>query len=302
MYDKDSKGISYLGGFFILICFAIGGLVVGELISKPIYDLMTAKSKDTIGEAQFNANVAMATKVRQAITFLIGFFLSAVLTAFMLHRKPFQLLGFVKGTKLSQAGLTILILGTSLLVAASLSHLTHIIPIPQEWKLKFDGMEKSYTEQIANIIQLNTITDYILALIVLGFVPALCEETVFRGGLQNFLTRGTGMPWVSIILVSILFSLSHFSFYLFLSRFFLGIALGALFRYSGNLWLCIIAHFLNNAITITILYVMIRQGKTIQQAMESDGGGSAWGLLALPAFIGLMLLFKRVSPQPRVTA
>jgi membrane protease YdiL (CAAX protease family) len=57
-------------------------------------------------------------------------------------------------------------------------------------------------------------------------------------------------PWVGIILTSIIFSALHFQFQGFLPRVFLGILLGALFWYSGSLWTCILAHFINNAVQV----------------------------------------------------
>ena len=135
--------------------------------------------------------------------------------------------------------------------------------------------------------------------VIMAFLPALCEETLFRGGLQNFLTRGTNNPWFSILVVSILFSLAHFSFYGFLSRVFLGIVLGALFHYSGKLWLCILAHFINNALAITLLYIYTQQGKPLQQAMKQDAT-SFWGILAVPVVIGLFIVFKNASARRRI--
>lgn len=160
-------------------------------------------------------------------------------------------------------------------------------------------MEDEYNRQVSAIISLKTGWDYFIALVVLAFLPALCEETLFRGGLQNFLTRGTNRPWLSIIIVSILFSLAHFSFYGFLSRVFLGLVLGALFYYSGKLWLSILAHFINNALAITLLYVSIQQGKPIQEAMKQDAS-TFWGIIAVPVVIVLFVAFKRVSANSRL--
>jgi membrane protease YdiL (CAAX protease family) len=210
-----------------------------------------------------------------------------------------KLLGFSStDIKLSQVGLVILLIGTSLLVATSLSYLTNNTPIPDGWKIKFDRLEEEYNRQVSAIISLKNSKDYIIALIIMAFLPALCEETLFRGGLQNFLTRGTKMPWLSIIVVSILFSLAHFSFYGFLSRFFLGVVLGALFHYSGKLWLSVLAHFINNALAITVLYISIQQGKPLQEAMKQDAT-SFWGILAIPIVIGLFIAFKRISASRR---
>ena len=137
-----------------------------------------------------------------------------------------------------------------------------------------------------------------MSIALMAFLPALCEETLFRGGLQNFLTRATKSPWLSIIIVSILFSAVHFSFWGFVPRIFLGIVLGALFHYSGKLWLSILAHFINNALAITVLYISTQQGKSLQEAMKQDET-SFWGILALPLVIGLFGLFKKVSVRRR---
>ncbi|HKB43885.1 MAG TPA: CPBP family intramembrane glutamic endopeptidase, partial [Chitinophagaceae bacterium] len=118
--------------------------------------------------------------------------------------------------------------------------------------------------------------------------------TLFRGGLQNFLTRSTKMPWLSIIIVSIIFSLAHFSFYGFLSRFFLGAVLGLLYQYSGKIWLNILAHFFNNAFAITALYIYKLQGKSLEDAINNKAS-TFWGILALPIVIVLLMVFKKIT-------
>jgi membrane protease YdiL (CAAX protease family) len=192
-----------------------------------------------------------------------------------------------------------MVIGAALMVSSSLSYLTNSLPIPDTWKLRFDKMEFEYNEQVSAIISLKNAKDYILALIIMAFLPALCEETLFRGGLQNFLTRGTHLPWLAIIVVSILFSLAHFSFYGFLSRFFLGIVLGALYHYSGKLWLSILAHFLNNALAITVLYIATKKGEPLSEAIKQDAT-SFWGVLALPVVIILFVAFKRASESKSI--
>jgi uncharacterized protein len=148
---------------------------------------------------------------------------------------------------------------------------------------------------------LNSPGEYILALIIMAFLPALCEETLFRGGLQNFLTRSTKMPWLSIIIVSLLFSAAHFSYYGFLSRFFLGMVLGLLYQYSGKIWLNIIAHFFNNAFALTALYIFKMQGKPLKEAI-ADNSSSWQGIFALPVLIGLFYLFYKMTAAKKGSA
>ena len=300
MYDNDSKGISYIAGFFMLIAFAIAGLMLASLLSTQVWHQMTGKNFTEIQQGMSDPAYSSAMKIIQSLTAIMGFFIPTVVAAALLNRRPVKLLGFSpSGIRINQVGLVVLLIGASLLVATSLSYLTNHIPIPETWKIRFDKMEEEYNRQVSAIIHLKNGWDYLLALIIMAFLPALCEETFFRGGLQNFLTRGTDRPWLSIVIVSILFSLAHFSFYGFLSRFFLGIVLGALFHYSGKLWLSILAHFINNALAITVLYISTQQGQPLQEAMKQDAS-SFWGILAIPAVIGLFIAFKKASTRRRL--
>jgi uncharacterized protein len=284
MYDNQSKGISYTGGFFILIVFVLGGAVLAGALNELVS-----------GMASDNVNVLRSM---QAVSAIMSFFLPALITANVLHRQPMQLLGFTGRIRREQVGLIVLITGTALIVSTSLSYFNNHLPIPESWKIAAEEMENTYNERVLEIVNMRSVTDYIIALVVMAFIPALCEETLFRGGLQNFLSRGTGRPWLAIVIVSLLFSLAHFSYYGFLSRFFLGIVLGAMFHYSGRLWLNILAHFLNNALALTILFDYTQKGKPLRDAMKSDPT-TWWGILILPVVIGLFILFKRVSDARR---
>ncbi len=294
MYDSHSKGISYTAGFFMLIAFAVAGLVLASAISVPVWTAMTGQPFEAFADGMTNPEFANAFKVIQSITAILSYLLPAVFTAWLLNRRPWNLLGFSGQVKTGETALTIIIILVGLVVSTSLAYFNELIPIPNEWKLKFDEMEDNYNKQVAAIISLKNNTDYIIALLVMAFLPALCEEALFRGGLQNFLTRSTKNYWFSVVVVSLIFSAAHFSYYGFLSRFFLGLVLGLIFQYSGKLWLSILAHFVNNALAITVLYYFIRQGKTMEEAIN-QANSNWWGVFALPLLVGLFILFKRIG-------
>jgi membrane protease YdiL (CAAX protease family) len=284
----------------MLIAFAVAGLIIAAGISAPIWQSMTGLELKEMQRQMNNPAYADVFKLLQVITAVIGFFIPAVVTAALLNRRPFKLLGLAEGASPQQAGVVILIIAASLAVATGLSYVNAHIPIPESWRIEFLKMEDDYNRQVEAIIRLRDTKDYIIALVVMAFLPALCEETLFRGGLQNFLTRSTNNPWVSIIIVSIIFSVVHLSFYGFLSRLFLGIVLGFIFQYSGKLWLSILAHFLNNALALTVLFFYIREGRSLRDAMKSDGA-SFWGLVAIPVVIAFFELFRRVSGKRQMT-
>lgn len=296
MYDNDSKGFSYTGGFFMLIAFAVAGLVMASLLSIPVWEGLTGKKFAEMQAGMLDPAYSYVMKLIQALNAVVGFLIPTVVVAALIHKKPFNLLGFTGKIRPEQAGLAILLVVAALMFASSLSYLTHQLPLPAEMKRSFMKLEEDYGRQVRAIIGLRTFSDYLVALVIMAFLPALCEETLFRGGLQNFLARGTGSPWLAIILVSILFSLAHWSFYGFLSRFLLGVVLGAIYHYSGRLWLSILAHFINNGIALTALYLYTRQGKPMDEAMN-EGPASLWGLVAVPVLIGLFIFFRRISAK-----
>jgi len=104
--------------------------------------------------------------------------------------------------------------------------------------------------------------------------------------------RSTGNFWVAIIVTSLLFSAIHFSFYGFLTRLTLSIVLGLLYAQTRNLWMPILAHFINNAIGVGEVYYL----RTTGQSLE-DGVGDKfpiwWGMIALAVFVFIYQKFQK---------
>ena len=119
---------------------------------------------------------------------------------------------------------------------------------------------------------------------MLGILPSMFEETFFRAGVQNLLSRWWKMPVLSIIVTAIIFSIVHGSYIGFLSRVVLGFILGWMYYRTGNIWLNIIAHATNNVIAVTLLYI------------KFDANVPLWlWLISLPVVYGLFILFDRIS-------
>lgn len=293
MYDSQSKGISYSAGFFMLIAFAIAGILIFQTTAIFIWQAMTGLSSTDFSEMMSNPAYSSAYKVAHVVS-MLGMLVPAHIVAYVLNREPLKLLGLTGKVNFKQLGMVMLITGLALFVGGGLSYINYQIPIPAEWRIRFDDLESKYLKQAQAILSLNDIGDYLLALLVMAFLPAFCEETLFRGGLQNFLTRSTQKPWLAIVIVSLIFSLAHFLYYGFLFRFFLGAVLGLIYHYSGRLWLSILAHFLNNALVVTIYFYYARQGKSIGETMNGREM-SFWGLLALPVLIFLFMVYKRMT-------
>lgn len=91
---------------------------------------------------------------------------------------------------------------------------------------------------------------YFLALLVMAVFPAFGEELLCRGILQTGLnTRGVGF---GVLMSAFLFSFMHASPLQTVHQFGIGIVIALVYILSGSLVPCIVLHFLNNFITLTI--------------------------------------------------
>lgn len=299
MYTDDSKDITYGAGFFILLGLWLGGFILGVVLTVPIWLVMGNGGIEGLQTGMANPENVNAVRVIQVVTTFVIFFLPAYFAALILNRKPFKLLGFNRNFDVKQAFLALAIMFLGALTAGAFAQLNEMIPIPDSAAALFKLMEEQYAAQIEAISNMKTFGDYVMSLIMIALLPAVFEETFFRGGMQNLLTRSIGNHWVAIILTSIIFSLIHLSYYGFLARVCLGIVLGLIYYYSGSLWLSIFAHCFNNAIAVTQMYVMLQQGKPFKEAMN-DKLPLWWGLAAIIGLYALFIVFKKISAKRRL--
>jgi membrane protease YdiL (CAAX protease family) len=151
------------------------------------------------------------------------------------------------------------------------------------------NLENAYNEQVQMFSAVNTGVDFLLSLFIMAFLPALFEEVFFRAVVQNLLVNWWKKPILAILVTSIIFSLIHGSVYLFLSRIILGFALGLMYYKSKNIWVNIIAHFLNNGIIVTTMFVYSLQHKKID--VDSVELKTDWWFVFLAGGL-LFVLFK----------
>jgi membrane protease YdiL (CAAX protease family) len=295
------KRISYWGQLGILAAFTGAGLLVGAIVSLiplvgkiDLSSFQGLSSKEAL-KALFVPENANALRWVQFLTTLFLFFLPPIFYAWICHKKAFTHLGFRQKVSLPQFIIVILIMVAALPLVGALAELTKMLPLSKVTFQKWQLIEDNYNKQVAIIGRMNNFGDYILSMVMLAILPAMFEETIFRGGMQNLLSRWWKMPILSIVVTAIVFSIVHGSYFGFLSRAVLGFLLGWLYYKTGNIWLNIIAHAANNAVAVTALYVMHLKNPKIDPASADVNLSIWWGLVSLAIIFGLMILFERVS-------
>jgi uncharacterized protein len=238
-----SPGAQLLLFIGLLLCMLLltSFVSIGILMSKglvsinhPGLDLDNPKGTGTL-------------KLVQGISTVTIFLLPALLFAFINFRfRHLFFLGFRKPGKFNYYILAIAIMLLSFPLVGWLGELNEHIPLAK-WMI---DTEKDADQQMQVFLKVNSSADVFVNLFIVALLPAICEEACFRGALQRIFIHVFKSPWTGIIVTAIFFSAFHMEFQGFLPRMFLGILLGALYWYSGSLWVSILAHFFNNGIQV----------------------------------------------------
>lgn len=114
--------------------------------------------------------------------------------------------------------------------------------------------ERNMKELTLFITNAQSVSEFILTMLVIAVIPAVAEEFFFRGIVQHKLESIFGNIHLSIWITGFLFSAFHFQFYGLIPRMFLGVLFGYLYYWSNSLWLPILGHFINNGYTLSVLY------------------------------------------------
>ena len=289
MIEYESKGISPAAAFWVLIAFMGAGLLIGTLAGAGIWVAMTGNSILNIEKDMMNPRFANAARIFQVISVFFAFYVPAIATARMMSRQPFRLLGYREGFNVKQIFLALFILLACMPIVGALSELNQAIPLPHSATTYFHKLEDNYTNEAEALAIIRSPMDFVFSLIVMAFLPALFEETLFRGGLQQILVKWFKKPMAAIVVASIIFSAMHISYYGFLGRFALGMVLGLIYYYSGSIWLSMTAHFANNAFAVTVMYYYSTHGKPAKEALDDKAGPIWW---VVPSVIVLLLLLR----------
>jgi sodium transport system permease protein len=92
------------------------------------------------------------------------------------------------------------------------------------------------------------------SLAMMAVLPALCEETLFRGFIMTGFQKRLGATR-AVLLTALLFGLFHLSPYRYLPTTFLGILIGAVVVWTSSIWSGILVHFLVNGSSTMVAHL-----------------------------------------------
>jgi uncharacterized protein len=272
---------------FAILCFFV-------LVLTPVSSLISVSSLSGVEQM----------KLSQLFLSVGTFILPPFVLAYLCSKKTSAYLYLNNKIKWSDAGTIILFMLLIIPVVNLLGDLNQQLVLPKS----FSGLENwmKLTEDKATrleeqMLQVHSWYALFFNIVLIAVLPALGEELFFRGALIRIFREWRGFQ-PAIWIVAFIFSAIHLQFYGFVPRLLLGAFFGYLLLWSGNLWLPILAHFINNVVAV-IFYYLRFNGYKLPDIDSIGFGNTLWigllsGALGISGTFWLRSRFNRQLNNP----
>ena len=269
--------------FSTLTNVLLGFLLIGPLAGMGLASIFyTGDLMSDIDSGKSNSTLARAMMLTQGTITFVGLILIPTIQVTVIERKPLE--GFFPQRSLHPILLLLFSIATMIFIVA-------ISPITEwnaAWKLPtmlsdFENWAIAAQERsvrVVSILTSQTSIAYVLgSSIVVALLPAIGEEFVFRGIIQNHLVSKYVNYHTAIWVTAAIFSVAHFQIYGLIPRLMFGAFFGYAYHWSKNLIYPIAMHFVNNALILMLSYgTIVNSEKFSVDQLNSLSAG--WVLLA----------------------
>ncbi|HYG19620.1 MAG TPA: CPBP family intramembrane glutamic endopeptidase [Ohtaekwangia sp.] len=277
---------------FVFAGFNLIGPFIGFFIAAPFYDGTMAEMFAVLQHPTDDPGIRTTLMILQAC----GTFFGLIVVPWTLLRKQGVPLSdfFSQRLYLQPVILIVFIIVMFIIADSVIAVWNQNIDFP-DWMSGFEkwarASEDTMTELTKFVTQFDSFGAMVLGLLVIAILPAIGEEIVFRGLIQNDLFRATRNIHVAIWTSAIIFSAFHLQFFGFFPRMLLGALFGYMYYWSGSLLMPVIAHFINNGLIVVSLYLYQRGVITVD--MESNEAAPWSAVISSTVMLGLLIYFYR---------
>lgn len=238
---------------FILLALMLGIGIAGNLFSELLLQIGGHSIIDLTNDQDVSVGERNWFRVALMINHFSMFLLAALTFGHIYYRGTFT--WYLQLDKEPSVNI-VMLWGIAILfsypLVGFLTKINESIPLPQ-WSFN-EGMDTF--KILGLVLNMEHLTELPITLILVGLLPAIGEEFIFRGIVQQKLIENFKNPHVAILLAAILFGLTHMQLERLLPLSFLGVLLGYSFYYTRSLIVPIVLHFLNNSLQVVSLYII----------------------------------------------
>ena len=127
------------------------------------------------------------------------------------------------------------------------------IPLPESIQKINDQFKELFEQAYKLLVSSHSIPELLFVILVVALIPAVAEETLFRGLVQGSFEEGL-TPMKGVILTGVIFGAYHLNPFSFIPLAVLGIYLGFIVLKANSLWVSVAAHFYNNLFACLATY------------------------------------------------
>ncbi len=263
----------------ILVLIILGGLIVSNLLSLGLWYAGGLDINTMLEGAELSYGKRQLLRVGLMINHIGMFLLPGLIYCVVIMKTDiYQKLKLQPTSGFLQVAMWAGVIFLSYPLLMKITEWNAAVPLP-DWMVTSQESNFALLEQTLNMAH---ISELLTSLVLVGALAAVGEELIFRGIVQNQLTKVWGHPHIAIIVASLIFGGFHMQFERLLPLSFLGLILGYSYYYTKSLWTPIILHFINNGLQVLAYYVAVKQG----ELPEIDNIPS----VALPIVLASLLL------------
>jgi len=237
----------------IILGFTVIGPLVGVILALPFYPGNIMDFMQDVTGGTMNEEIKLPFLILQGSATAVGLILLPMLAyRFIGKMSTKNLFG---STRIRVYGLTALAVIAFMFPNSLIIEWNANINYSGEfwdWAREREDVAEKFTKFLT---QFDSAGQFALGFLAIAVLPAIGEEFTFRGWLQPTIQKITGNHHIAIWFSGIVFSAFHFQFFGFVPRMLLGAMFGYFMYWSANLWVPIVAHFVNNGFTILIVYL-----------------------------------------------
>jgi membrane protease YdiL (CAAX protease family) len=291
---RESKpSVQLLFSALVIITCGIAIMILGIALGWLIYGVNLTDMEQMLQDLENPKSISIL-KFFQTIQSIGVFIIPPFIIAWFLHNQPSVYLKYRRFPDLKSIIFVVAIIYFANPLINWLNELNSYLSFP-EWmksvEVWMQNSENQATKITEAFLSTTSITTVITNVVMIGILPAIGEELLFRGIIQQLFKKLYGNSHIAIWVSAAIFSALHLQFFGFLPRLVLGAMFGYMLEWSGTLWLPMIAHFVNNATAVIAFYLMKRGliGSDIDKTGTWSDGSFYLVILSL---IFLFVLFR----------
>lgn len=270
---------------FVMVVSAMLMTILGFLVARIFWGIGFLEVEGALSDFSDEKHIVLM-KVFQMLQSVGIFILPPLVVAYLLSNTPRKFLQLHHGDTLKGFLMIIAAVYFANPFITWLGEINAAMALP-EWLSGIEDWMRASEEQAAGIteafLRSDSIGGLLFNLFLIGILPAVGEELLFRGVIQKLINQWSGNHHLAIWITAAVFSALHLQFFGFLPRLVLGAMFGYFLVWSGSLWVPIVAHFINNATAVLFFTLSGKEDPTLL------GEGNSFLALVSLLFVGVLM-------------